>query len=170
MFDWETHQFILIPRHSSCRQWRAAPFGACLARRITKMAKHSNPVIRSLFISTVRLSLHRRICQNRHILFFCAPSSIVLDGVTLWVRGAKASLFVWNRSLSVFSSYIYPPRIKHTKLNIYVTAKTVSQLCNRAGCRLLVAIDCLLSGGSPAGQSYSQTGTDDNDRRNFHGR
>ena len=47
-----------------------------------------------LFISTVRLSLHRRICQNRHILFFCAPSSIVLDGVTLWVRGAKASLFV----------------------------------------------------------------------------
>ena len=24
MFDWETHQFILIPRHSSCRQWRAA--------------------------------------------------------------------------------------------------------------------------------------------------
>ena len=45
--------------------------------------------------------------------------------------------------------------------------KHVSQLCNRAGCRLLVAIDCLLSGGSPAGQSYSQTGTDDNDRRNF---
>ena len=91
MFDWETHQFILIPRHSSCRQWRAAPFGACLARRITKMAKHSNPVIRSLFISTVRLSLHRRICQNRHILFFCAPSSIVLDGVTLWVRELKHS-------------------------------------------------------------------------------
>ncbi len=37
-----------------------------------------------------------------------------------------------------------------------------------AACSLLL-IACL-SGGSPAGQSYSQTGTDDNDRRNFHGR
>ncbi|EJX00172.1 hypothetical protein EVA_11721 [gut metagenome] len=58
MFDWETHQFILIPRHSSHCQWRAAPFGVCFARRITKVVKHSNPVIRSLFISTVRLFLN----------------------------------------------------------------------------------------------------------------
>mgnify|MGYP001541049157 CR=1 FL=1 len=74
-------------------------FRALWIQRINAAARlegmsYSNPVIRSLFISTVRLSLHRRICQNRHILFFCAPSSIVLDGVTLWVRGAKASLFV----------------------------------------------------------------------------
>ena len=55
LFDWETHQFFSIPRHSSCRQWRAAPFGVCFAQRITKVAKHSNPVIRSLFTSTVRL-------------------------------------------------------------------------------------------------------------------
>ena len=32
----------------------------CIAQRITKVAKHSNPVIRSLFISTVRLSSHKR--------------------------------------------------------------------------------------------------------------
>ncbi|MDH6312249.1 hypothetical protein M2137_001019 [Parabacteroides sp. PFB2-10] len=44
-------KFISIPRHRSRCQWRAAPFGVCLAQRITKATKHSNPVIRSLFIS-----------------------------------------------------------------------------------------------------------------------
>lgn len=48
---------FLIPRHRSCHQWRAAPFGVCFARRITKVAKHSNPVIRSFITSTVRLFL-----------------------------------------------------------------------------------------------------------------
>ena len=42
---------------SSRCQWRAAPFGACIAQRITKTAKHSKPVTRSFFISSVRLSL-----------------------------------------------------------------------------------------------------------------
>ena len=80
MFDWETHQIFLIPRHSSCRQWRAAPFGACFARRITKMAKHSNPVIRSLFISTVRLSLkYSRLSSYRRELFY-------FYSVVIWIE------------------------------------------------------------------------------------
>ena len=118
MFDWETHQFILIPRHSSCRQWRAAPFGACLARRITKMAKHSNPVIRSLFISTVRLSLHRRICQNRHILFLCLIKHSFLFEI-------GACLFF----LRIFTgSYRNPEGLKYNHLPKYLLHLPISLL------------------------------------------
>ena len=58
---------------SSRCQWRAAPFGACIAQRITKTAKHSKPVTRSLFISSVRLSLTQQSGNLKRFPLFLSP-------------------------------------------------------------------------------------------------
>ena len=58
---------------SSRCQWRAAPFGACIAQRITKTAKHSKPVTRSLFISSVRLSLIYQSGNLKRFPLFLSP-------------------------------------------------------------------------------------------------
>ena len=112
MFDRETHQFILIPRHSSCRQWRAAPFGACLARRITKMAKHSNPVIRSLFISTVRLfQIEKRIFRDS-LLFYAVYVGSFLSSHQQSRKG-KVNYFE-NKSVFIVG---YPKRMLSLCIN-----------------------------------------------------
>ena len=86
----------------------------CIAQRITKVAKHSNPVIRSLFISTVRLSFHKeRVFRLRNTLFS------FYSGFTYAINP-----FIKSRLL-IFLCIFIPLRIKHIKPYIYVAAKTI---------------------------------------------